>query len=129
MTPALARRIGKALALFGSPSDAEVVAAARGIGRSLEAAGMDWPGFAAMVEAEAHRRTAPAFTFATTAPRTARKLMAHLARQPGAMHADRVRMERMRARLLGAKRMGLAAEEIEWLDALWRKCSGGSTDE
>lgn len=75
--------------------------------------------------AEAARQAAPAFTFATSTPRTARKLMAHLARQPGATAADRVRLERLRARLLGARKLGLAGEEIEWLDGLWRAAHGG----
>lgn len=120
VTPALARRLGKALALLGSDHDGEVVAAARAIGRTLEAAGMGWPGFAALVSAEAARKAAPAFTFAGLPPRTARKLMAHLARQPGVTATDRVRLERLRVRLLGARKLGLAGEEIEWLDGLWR---------
>ena len=120
MTPALARRLGKAVALLGSPQDGEVIAAAHAIGRTLDAAGMDWHGLAALVSAEAARQAAPAFTFAAAAPRTARKLMAHLARQPGATAADRMRLERLRARLLGARKLTLAGEEIEWLDGLWR---------
>lgn len=125
MTPALARRLGKAVALLGSPADGEVIAAARAIGRTLDAAGMDWHGLAAMVTAEAARQAAPAFTFATTGPRTARKLMAHLARHPGATAADRARLDRMRARLLGAGTLLLSGEEIEWLDGLWRAMHGG----
>lgn len=120
MTPALARRLGKALALLGSDQDGEVLAAARAIGRTLESAGMDWHALAALVSAEAARQAAPAFTFAGQSARTARKLMAHLARQPGATAADRVRLERLRARLLGAGKLVLAGEEIEWLDAMWR---------
>lgn len=120
MTPALARRLGKAVALLGSPHDGEVLAAVRAIGRTLDAAGLDWHGLAALVTAEAGRQAAPPFTFATAPPRTARKLMAHLARQPGATPADRARLERLRARLLGARTMVLSAEEIEWIDELWR---------
>lgn len=125
MAPALARRLGKAVALLGSPADGEVIAAARAIGRTLDAAGMDWHGLAALVSAEAARQAAPAFTFATTAPRTARKLMAHLARQPGATPGDRLRLERLRERLLGAGKLVLSGEEIEWLDGLWRAMHGG----
>lgn len=124
MTPALARRLGKAVALLASPQDGEVIAAARAIGRTLESAGLTWHGFAALVTAEATRQAAPAFTFATAAPRTARKLMAHLARQPGATEADRLRLERLRARLLGAGKLALSGEEIEWLDGLWRAAHG-----
>lgn len=126
MTPALARRLGKAVALLGSPADGEVIAAARAIGRTLETAGMDWHGLAALVAAEAARQAAPAFTFATTGPRAARKLMAHLARQPGVTAPDRARLERLRERLLTARlRKPLAADEIAWLDALWRAAQGG----
>jgi len=125
MTPALARRLGKAVALLGSPQDGEVIAAARAIGRTLDAAGIDWHRLATLVSAEAARRTAPAFTFRTTAPRTARKLMAHRSRQPGATPADRTRRERLRLRRLGACKPVLSAEEIEWLDELWRAVHGG----
>src|SRR3954453_7674857 len=99
MTPALARKLGKAVALLGSQQDGEVLAAARAIGRTLESAGMDWNGFGSLVRSEAARRAAPAFTFANAAPRTARKLMAHLMRQPGATAADKQRLERLRLRL------------------------------
>ena len=125
MTPATARRLGKAVALLGSPQDGEVVAAARAIERTLESAGMDWHGFAALVAAGAARQTGPAFTFGATAPRTARMLMAHLARQPGATAADQARLERLRARLLGARKLTLSGEEVEWLDRLWRAQHGG----
>jgi len=125
VTPATARRLGNAVALLGSPQDGEVVAAARAIGRTLESAGLDWHGFAALVAAEAARQAVPAFTFGATAPRTARKLMAHLARQPGATPAGRARLERLRARLLGARKLVLATEEIQWLDGLWRAADGG----
>ncbi|WP_270934423.1 hypothetical protein [Falsiroseomonas oryzae] len=108
------------MALLGSPQEGEVVAAARAIGRTLDAAGMDWHGLAALVSAEAARQAAPGFTFRTAAPRTARKLMAHLARQPGATPADRERLERLRARLLGArKKVPLTAAEVAWLDSMW----------
>lgn len=126
MTPALARRLGKAVALLGSDQDGEVLAAARAIGRTLDAAGMDWHRLAALVSAEAARQAAPGFTFTGLPPRTARKLMALLARQPGTTPADRVRLERLRARLLGARKLVLAGEEIEWLDGLWRAAQGGS---
>jgi hypothetical protein len=46
--------------------------------------------------------------------------MAHLGRQPGVTLADRARLERLRARLLGARKLALTGEEIEWLDGLWR---------
>ncbi|MGG5821706.1 hypothetical protein [Falsiroseomonas sp. HW251] len=124
MTPALARRLGKALPLLGSPEHGEALAAARAVGRILAAAGMDWHAFAAMVAAETQRQDTPAFTFATASRRAARKVMAHLARQPGTSPADMARLERLRARLLGAKKLTLSAEEIGWLDALWRADNG-----
>lgn len=127
MTPALARRLGKAVALLGSPQDGEVIAAVRAIGRTLETAGMDWHGFADLVAGEAARQAAPAFTFATSAPRTARKMMAHLARQASATTADRVRLEAMRQRLMGAIRLTLTADEIQWLDRLWRVVHGSAS--
>lgn len=120
MTPVMARRLGKAVALLGSPADGEVISAARAIGRILEAAGMDWHALAALVANEAARQAAPRFTFATSAPRTARKLMAHLARQPSVTAADRARLEHLRARLLSAGKLVLSGEEIDWLDGLWR---------
>ena len=125
MTPALARRLGKAVALLGSPVDGEALAAARAIGRTIAAAGMDWPDFAALVTGEATRQAAPPFTFATAGPRMARKMMALLARQPTTPAADRVRLDRLRDHLLGAKKMRLTKEEIAWLDALWRAAQGG----
>ena len=125
MTPALARRLGKAVALLGSPQDGEVIAAVRAIGRTLETAGMDWHGFADLVAGEAARQAAPAFSFAGSSPRQARKLMGHLARQPATTIRDRVHLEAMRERLMGAIRLTLTPEEILWLDRLWRVVHGG----
>ncbi|MBP0466208.1 hypothetical protein J5Y09_19940 [Roseomonas sp. PWR1] len=125
MNAGQARRIGKAVALLGSPVDGEAVAAARAIGRTLEAAGMDWPAFGAVVEAALRQRAAPAFTFATLAPRTARKQMGFLAWRPGVTPAERARIESLRARLLKAERLILSAEEIGWLDRLWQRENGG----
>jgi hypothetical protein len=126
MTPTFARRLGKAVALLGSAEDGEVIGAARSMSRLLESGGMDWHRLAAMVAAEAARQFAPAFTFATAAPRTARKLMAHLARQPTTTQADRVRLAVLRARLLGARKSSLSVEEVEWLDRLWVTAHGPS---
>ncbi len=124
MTPALARRLGKTLPLLGSPEDGEALAAARAVGRILEAAGMDWHALAALVTAETKRQATPAFTFATLAPRTARKQMAFLAWRPGIPVADRARLELLRARLLGARKLTLTDEEIRWLDGLWHAANG-----
>jgi hypothetical protein len=121
MTPALARRLGKAVTLLGSPVDGEVLAAVRAVGRTLEAAGMDWHALAALVTGETVRMTRPAFTFATLPPRTARKQMSFLAWRPGVSPAERARLELLRAKLLGARKLSLSGTEIEWLDALWRK--------
>jgi hypothetical protein len=127
MNPTLARRLGKAVALLGSPEEGEVLAAARAIGRTLESAAMDWHGFAQLVTTEATRQASPAFTFASIGPRGARKLMAHLARQPGATDADKLLLERLRARLLGETKLALTDDEVRRLDALWHKLNGAAT--
>lgn len=124
MMPAHARRIGKAMALLGSPEDGEALAAARAIGRTLEAAGEDWNDLAATVIAGLISKGRPAFTFAGMGARASRKQMAHLARQPGTTDAERHRLERLRERLLGARTLRLSGEEIEWLDHLWRRVHG-----
>ena len=124
MTAIAARRIDKTLALLGSPEDGEALAAARALGRLLEGAGMDHHALAALVTAEIERRTRPAFTFAALPVRQARKQMGFLAWRPGATALDRVRLERLRDRLLGAKKLVLNAEEIAWLDGLWRQANG-----
>jgi hypothetical protein len=86
---------------------------------------MDLHGLAALVAGEMERRAAPAFTFATLPPRAARKQMGFLAWRPGVTEVERARLETLRARLLGAKALHLAAEELEWLDALWRRVHEG----
>lgn len=112
------------MVLLGNSYAGEVPAAARAIGGTPESAGMDWRGFAALVSTEAAWQAAPAFTFATAAPRTARKLMAHVARLPGTTPADRARLERLRPRLLGARKLMPSGKEIEWPDGLWRALHG-----
>lgn len=124
MSAVVARRIGKTLALLGSPEDGEALAAARALGRLLEGAGMDHHALAALVTAEIERRARPAFTFAALPVRTARKQMGFLAWRAGATELDRARLERLRSRLLGAKKLVLSAEEIAWLDGLWRQANG-----
>lgn len=113
MTPALARRLGRTLALLGSPVDGEALGAARAAGRLLASAGLAWVDVGRLLAVEASRQAAPAFTFATTGPRAARKLMAHLARQPGVTAPDRARLECLRERLLTARlRKPLTRDEI-----------------
>lgn len=124
MSAVVARRIGKTLALLGSPQDGEALAAARALGRLLDGAGMDHHALAALVTAEIERRSRPVFTFAALPVRTARKQMGFLAWRPGATDLDRARLERLRSRLLGAKTLALTAEEIAWLDGLWRRANG-----
>lgn len=124
MTPAQARRIGKTVAMLGSPVDAEVVAAARAIERTLQSAGMGWTDFAAMVGSEVARQAAPVFTFRGMPARGARKAMAVLQRSPATTGIDRGRLNQMRARLLGQLKLTLSDEEIRWLDALWRAAGG-----
>ena len=125
MTTLVPRRLGKTIALLGSPVDGEALAAARALGRLLEAAGMDHHDLAALVSAEMDRRARPAFTFAGLGVRGARKQMAFLAWRPGVTEADRLTLERLRARLLGAKALALTPAELTWLDGLWRRCVDG----
>ncbi|MEO3474855.1 hypothetical protein AAFN86_23540 [Roseomonas sp. CAU 1739] len=124
MSAVAARRIGKTLALLGSLEDGEALAAARALGRLLDGAGIDHHALAALVTAELERRARPAFTFAGMGARAARKMMAHLARQPIASVADRARLEWFRERLLGARDLDLSAQEVAWLDGLWRQANG-----
>jgi hypothetical protein len=65
-------RLAKLLPLLSSDQPGEVVATARAIGQTLKR-GMDWHDLAALVSGEGKRQAAPAFTFASLAPRTARK--------------------------------------------------------
>lgn len=124
MSAVAARRIGKTLALLGSPEDGEALAAARALGRLLDSAGMDHHTLAALVTSEIERRARPAFTFATLSVRMARKQMGFLAWRPGATGMDRARLERLRCRLLGTSKLVLSGEEIAWLDGLWRQANG-----
>jgi hypothetical protein len=127
MSAIAARRIGRTLALLGSPEDGEALAAARALGRLLEGAGMDHHALAALVTAEIERRGRPAFTFATLPVRQARKQMGFLAWRRGVSPVERARIETLRARLLGQNRLSLSEAEIQWLDGLWRKyCEGGA---
>lgn len=126
MTPPAARRIAKTLTLLASPEDGEALAAARALVRLLGGAGMDLHGLAALVAGEMERRAAPAITFATLAPRHARKQMAFLARRPQTTPIERARLEMLRERLLGKNKLLLSAGEIEWLDALWRRATAGA---
>lgn len=126
MTSVLARRIGKTLALLGSPEDGEALAAARALGRLLEGAGMDHHALATLVTAEMERRSRPAFTFAELGVQQARKQMGFLAFRAGVPASDRQKLEQLRSRLLRAKKLALGAEEIAWLDRLWHLVNGGA---
>jgi hypothetical protein len=78
-----------------------------------------------LVAGEMERRTGAAFTFATLAPRHARKQMVFLAWRPGATEVERARLELLRARLMKRNDLLLSADEIQWLDALWRRLTNG----
>ena len=118
--------LAKLLPLLASDQPGEVVATARAIGQTLQRGGMDWHDFAAMVSGEGKRQAAPAFTFANLAPRTARKQIALLAAQPATTMQDRVRLEQIRQWLHGqAVSVRLPADQVLWLDGLWRAAFGG----
>lgn len=124
MTPALARRIGKTVALLGSPEDGEALAAARAIGRTLEAAGMDWHAFAAMVQASAETKARLRQTFATIGRREAQSRMSTLtgfAARATVSSAEAAKVALLRERLVTTKKKNLSADEIAWLDALWER--------
>jgi hypothetical protein len=123
---ATGRRLAKVLPLLGSDQPGEVTAAAAGLVRVLTAGGMDLNDLAGVLAAEMERRAKPAFTFAALPSRTARKQISLLAWREGVSSADRMRMERQRAWLLGKPTSArLPHQEIEWLDTLWRKAFGG----
>lgn len=123
---ATARRLAKIVPLLGSDQPGEVVGAAAGLARVLQAGGMDLNDLATLIATELERRAAPPFTFAELASRTARKQISLLVWRDGVSFEDRLRMERQRAWLLGKPtKTRLPAEEIEWLDGLWRKAFGG----
>jgi hypothetical protein len=69
---AIGPRLAKLLPLLASDQPGEVVTTAWAIGQTLQRGGMDWHDLAALVSGEGKRQAAPAFTFATLAPRTAR---------------------------------------------------------
>jgi hypothetical protein len=123
--PSIGPRLAKLLPLLGSDQPGEVAAAVAAITRALTKAGTDWHGLAALVAGEAKRQTAPAFTFATLAPKTARKQITLLAGRPGVTMPDRVRLERFKAWLLGKPvSTRLPPEDIAWLDDQWRQAFG-----
>jgi hypothetical protein len=123
---AISPRLAKLLPLLGSDQPDEVVATAQAIGHTLKSAGLDWHHLAALIHAKAILKAAPAFTFASLAPRTARKQIAHLARQPTLTMMDRVRFEQIREWLHGqAVSVRLPEDQVQWLDGLWQQSFGG----
>lgn len=120
-------RLAKLLPLLSSDQPSEVVATARAIGLTLQRGGMDWHDLAALVSGKGKRRqAAPAFTFADLAPRTARKQMTLLAGRPKVSLLDRVRLDHLRLWLHGQPvSVRLPADQVQWLDRLWREAFGG----
>ena len=119
-------RLAELLPLLSSDQPGEVVATARAIGQTLQRGGMDWHDLAALVSGEGKRQAAPAFSFATLAPRTARKQTALLAARPTVSLLDRVRLEQFRQWLHGqAVSVRLPADQVQLLDGLWREAFGG----
>jgi hypothetical protein len=81
---------------------------------------------AAVVAGEAKQQVAPAFTFASLAPRTARKQIALLAARSTVTMQDRVRLEQLRQWLHGQPvAVRLPADQVKWLDGLWSEAFGG----
>ncbi|MBL6079692.1 hypothetical protein JMJ56_16865 [Belnapia sp. T18] len=123
---AIGPRLAKLLPLLSSDQPGEVVATARAIGLTLKRGGLDWHDLAALVTSAAKRQAAPVFTFANLAPRTARKQIALLAARPTVTLQDRVRLERLRQWLHGqAGSVRLPADQVQWLDGLWRAAFAG----
>ena len=123
--PAIGPRLAKLLPLLSSDQPGEVVATARAIGLILKRGGMDWHDLAALVAGAAKRQAAPTFTFASLAPRTARKQIALLAGRPAVTIQDRIRLEQLRQWLHGQKVSArLPADQVQWLDGLWRAAFG-----
>ncbi|WP_431305325.1 hypothetical protein [Sediminicoccus sp. BL-A-41-H5] len=119
-------RLAKLLPVLASDRPGEVTAAAAAITRTLKGAGLDWHALAAAVASEAERQAAPAFTFGSLPPRTARKQIALLARSLELTPAQRTRMEQMREWLHGRPVAArLPAECVAFLDDLWRRAFGG----
>jgi hypothetical protein len=118
-------RLAKLLPLLSSDQPGEVVATARAIGQTLQRGGMDWHDLAALVSGESKRQAAPAFTFASLPPRTARKQIALLAARPTVSLLDRVRLDQLRQWLHGqAVSVRLPEDQVLWLDGLWREAFG-----
>ena len=123
---AIGPRLAKLLPLLSSDQPGEVVATARAIGQTLQRGGMDWHDLAALVSGEGKRQAAPAFSFASLAPRTARKQIALLSTRPTVSLLDRIRLEQLRQWLHGqAVPVRLPADQVLWLDKLWREVFGG----
>jgi hypothetical protein len=123
---AIGPRLAKLLPLLASDQPGEVVATARAIGQTLQRGGMDWHDLAALVSGEGKRQAAPVFTFATLAPRTARKQIALLAARPTVSPQDRMRLDHLRLWLLGQPvSVRLPVDQVQWLDELWREAFGG----
>ncbi len=77
------------------------MATAPAIGATLKRGGLDWHDLAAPVTSAAKRQAAPSFTFASLAPRTARKQIARLAGRSTVSMEDRARLEQLRQWLHG----------------------------
>ena len=123
--PAISTSVAKLLPLLSGDQPGEVVATARATGQTSRRGGMDWYDLVALVSGEGKRQAAPAFTFATLAPRTARKQIALLAWRPTVTMQDRVRLEQIRQWLHGqAVSVRLSADQVLWLDELWRTAFG-----
>ena len=123
--PAIGPRLAKLLPLLASDQPGEVLATARAIGATLQRGGMDWHDLAALVTSAAKHQAAPAFTFASLAPRTARKQIALLAARPTVTMQDRVRLEQLREWLHGQPvKVRLLPDQAKWLDGLWSEAFG-----
>ena len=122
----LGPRLAKLLPLLSSDQPGEVVATAQAIGQTLQRGGMDWHDLAALVLGEGKRQAASAFTFASLAPRTARKQIALLSARPTVSLLDRIQLDHLRLWLHGKPvSVRLPTDQVQWLDQLWREAFGG----
>lgn len=127
MTPEQTRVLSIALENLGAPSDADALMAARVAAHLIQAKGVPHIAIAGAIAACITTKTKvlPARGFAELGPRATRKRVIALGRQRGRTAEDKARLADMRQRLERDARPDFSAEEIEWLDGLWRAANPG----
>lgn len=125
MTTDETRALSVALKHLGDKREDVALGAARITARLLGASGVS-PSVIAGAIATCIRtktETQPARPFADLGPRSARKRMVAIARQRGLSAEDKARVTAMRDRLVNGPTADLSAEEIAWLEDLWREAA------